>query len=73
MNSIWIIEELPNPGIWNVLQSRGIYKTRIRAERAAKELQRWHREDLKPGNKYFGCHYRATEYAPLSSLTRSKE
>lgn len=31
--SIWIIEESPNPGIWNVLQSRGMYKNKARADK----------------------------------------
>jgi hypothetical protein len=62
MSSIFIIEESPNPGVWNILQSRGIYKTKIRADNTAKELTRWHRENLKPDNPNFGFRYRVTKY-----------
>lgn len=64
---IWIIEESPNPGVWNVLQSRGIYKSKSRADKAAKELTRWHREGLTPDNFSFGFRFRATEYLPKKS------
>ncbi len=62
--SIWIIEESPNPGIWNMLQSRGIYKSKARAEKAAKELTRWHLESLRREHAKHGWRYRATEYIP---------
>jgi hypothetical protein len=62
---IWIIEESPNPSVWYVLQSRGIYKTEARATQSAKELQRWHREELKPGNVNYGKRFRAVPYGPL--------
>jgi hypothetical protein len=59
---IWIIEESPNPGIWNILQSRGMYKNKDRADRVAKELQRWHIENIQPDNPNFGMRYRAVAY-----------
>jgi hypothetical protein len=65
---IWIIEESPNPGIWNVLQSRGIFKTELRAKKVAEELTRWHRENIIPPAQKFGWRYRATEYAPKGKL-----
>jgi hypothetical protein len=61
---IWVIEESPTPGIWNLVQSRGIYKNPERARNAAKELQRWHRENLRPEALSFGWHFRATAYVP---------
>ena len=66
MTSVWIIEESPNPGIWNVLQSRGIYKRKERAVLAAVELTRWHNENLTRDNPRYGWRYRATEYQPRS-------
>jgi len=62
---IWIIEESPNPGVWKVLQSRGIYKNEGRAICAAVELQRWHRENIQPDNPRYGLRYRAVGYASL--------
>jgi hypothetical protein len=62
--SIWIIEESPIPGIWNILRSRGIYKTKKRVDHAAKELMRRHRENLAPDNIMYDWRYRATEYTP---------
>jgi len=70
---IWIIEESPNPGIWNVLQSRGIYKSQKRADHAAKELTRWHCENLQPDNPSFGFRHRATAYAPLDKPLASRK
>ena len=64
MNSIWIIEESRHPGVWKVLQTRGIYKTKERAVLAAVELTRWHHENLPPDNPNYGFRYRATEYQP---------
>ena len=65
MMGVWIIEESPTPIVWNVLQSRGIYKSKARAEKAAKELTRWHSENLTPDCMRYGWRYRATEYAPV--------
>jgi hypothetical protein len=62
---IWIIEESPNPGVWDVLQSRGMYKSESRAIKAAQELQRWHRENLTPDSKFFDRRYRAVAYVSL--------
>lgn len=64
MSIIWIIEESPNPGVWNILQSRGMYKSEGRAVCAAVELQRWHRENIQPDNPNYGKHFRAVQYAP---------
>ena len=61
---IWIIEESPNPGVWNVLQSRGIYKSSLRAEKAAKELNEWHAQ-LPSDNHLCHWRYRATAYGPV--------
>ena len=63
--TIWIIEESPTPSVWNVLQSRGLYKSKERAVRAASELTRWHRENLTPDCMSYGWQFRATEYAPV--------
>lgn len=62
--SIWIIEESPNPGIWNIVQSRGIYKRKERAEKAVREIVREHKENHGPESIYFNRPYRATEYVP---------
>jgi hypothetical protein len=59
---IWIIEESPNPGVWNIVQSRGLYKTEARANKAAKELTEWYRDALPVGNPNHGCRFRAVEY-----------
>lgn len=61
---VYLIEESPNPGVWNVMQSRGIYKTKERAVLAAVELTRWHNENLQPGNPRYGFRFRANEYQP---------
>jgi len=66
---IWIIEWSPNPGVWHVLQSRGLYKTEARAVSSAKELQRWHRENIQPGNPNYGKHFRAVPYMPMKGIT----
>lgn len=66
MNSIWVIEESPNPGIWIVMQSRGMYKSPLRATKVARELQDFHLKVLQPGNSSYGYRYRATEYVPRS-------
>ena len=63
--TVWIIEESPNPGIWNILQSRGFYKSEVRAAKAAKELERWHRE-MNSMNIRSQYRYRATPYQPAT-------
>lgn len=65
--SIWIIEESPNPGVWNIVQSCGIYKSGSRAKHSAARLERWHKENLTPTSKKFGWRYRATEYTPKAA------
>lgn len=60
--AIVVIEESPNPGVWNVLQTRGIYKSFYRAQTVAVELTRWHRENLPPNNPRYGFRFRATKY-----------
>lgn len=64
--SIWIIEESPNPGIWNIVQSRGIYKSERKAKTVAENLTRWHRDNLMPSIKSFGYRFRATEYKAVN-------
>ena len=66
--SVYLIEESPNPGVWNVLQSRGIYKTKERAVLAAVELTRWHTENLTRDCMKFGWRYRAVKYCSLAEV-----
>ena len=61
---VWIIQESPHPGVWNVLQSRGIYKSEKRAKKVAEELTRWHLENLPSDNPKHGWRYRHTEFIP---------
>jgi hypothetical protein len=67
VTSIWIIEESPNPGVWNVLQSSAIYKSPARAKAVASELTVWHREALRENSPQFGHRFRATEYIPRTA------
>ena len=68
MMGVWIIEESPTPIVWNVLQSRGIYKSKARAEKAAKELTRWHSENLTPDCTSYGWRYRVMDYVSIAPV-----
>jgi hypothetical protein len=59
---IWIIEQSPQPGVWDIVQSRGLYKTEVRAKKAAKQLTEWHRDGLPMSNPLHGWRFRAVEY-----------